>query len=52
MAVLYACLGIFQLQWVVPKSPVDPGYTCIGLGKHQSRPLIEFVKFGFIVPVA
>ena len=32
MAVLYACLGIFQLQLVVPQSPVDPGYTCIGLG--------------------
>nr|CAH0099074.1 unnamed protein product [Daphnia galeata] len=31
MAVLYACLGIFQLQLVVPQSPVDPGYTCIGL---------------------
>lgn len=33
MAVLYACLGIFQLQLVVPYLPVDPGYTCIGLGK-------------------
>jgi hypothetical protein len=32
MAVLYACLGIFQLQLVVPNLPVDPGYTCIGLG--------------------
>ncbi|XP_046644930.1 probable G-protein coupled receptor Mth-like 3 [Daphnia pulicaria] len=31
MAVLYACLGIFQLQLVVPNLPVDPGYTCIGL---------------------